>query len=96
MARDDLHFRLRIPDDLKAKVAEAAESNHRSMTAEIIARLESTFPKAPPDDEDDPFSVKAIEAEFARLLGRTLDTVRKAKSAAPAKGKTTKSNQGSE
>lgn len=43
MARDDLHFRLRIPEDLKLKVEEAAKENHRSMTAEIIARLESSF-----------------------------------------------------
>ena len=40
MARDDLHFRLRIPDALKAKIEEAAAQNKRSMTAEIIARLE--------------------------------------------------------
>lgn len=43
MARDDLHFRLRIPDDLKQRIAEAAENNRRSMTAEIVARLESSF-----------------------------------------------------
>ena len=39
MARDDGYFRLRIPDDLKAKVAEAAAANHRSMTAEIVFAL---------------------------------------------------------
>lgn len=43
MAREDLHFRLRIPDDLKAKVMKSAEANHRSITSEIIARLESSF-----------------------------------------------------
>lgn len=43
MAKDDLYFRLRIPDELKAKVQESANGNHRSMTAEIIARLESSF-----------------------------------------------------
>lgn len=43
MAREDLHFRLRIPEALKEKVEEAAEENRRSMTAEIIARLEESF-----------------------------------------------------
>ena len=43
MAREDLHFRLRIPEDLKKRVEKAAEANHRSMTAEIIARLEASF-----------------------------------------------------
>lgn len=43
MAREDLHFRLRIPEDLKAKIEGAAQSNRRSMTAEIIERLEASF-----------------------------------------------------
>lgn len=43
MAREDLHFRLRIPEDLKKRVHEAAEKYGRSMTAEIIQRLSWTF-----------------------------------------------------
>ena len=43
MAREDLHFRLRIPEDLKRRVAAASRLNERSMTAEIIARLEASF-----------------------------------------------------
>ncbi len=43
MAREDLHFRLRIPEDLKKQVYEAAEKHGRSMTAEIIQRLAWTF-----------------------------------------------------
>lgn len=43
MAREDLHFRLRIPEDLKNKVEEAASLNRRSMTAEIVDRLEKSF-----------------------------------------------------
>ncbi|MEF2071918.1 Arc family DNA-binding protein [Consotaella aegiceratis] len=43
MAREDLHFRLRIPEDLKASIEAAAEEHHRSMTAEIVARLEKSF-----------------------------------------------------
>lgn len=43
MAREDLHFRLRIPEDLKNKVEEAADRNGRSMTAEMVDRLELSF-----------------------------------------------------
>lgn len=43
MAREDLHFRLRIPEDLKNKVEEAADRNGRSMTAEMVERLELSF-----------------------------------------------------
>ena len=43
MSRDDLHFRLRIPAPLKEKIEAAAADNHRSMTAEIISRLEASF-----------------------------------------------------
>ncbi|MFT8817585.1 MAG: Arc family DNA-binding protein [Komagataeibacter saccharivorans] len=43
MAREDLHFRLRIPEDLKKQVHDAAEKYGRSMTAEIIQRLAWTF-----------------------------------------------------
>lgn len=43
MAREDLHFRLRIPEDLKARIEASATLNKRSMTAEIIARLEQSF-----------------------------------------------------
>lgn len=43
MAREDLHFRLRIPADLKDKIEEVARENGRSMTAEMIVRLEQSF-----------------------------------------------------
>ncbi|MEM1397025.1 MAG: Arc family DNA-binding protein [Pseudomonadota bacterium] len=43
MAREDLHFRLRIPKDLKEHIEEVARLNKRSMTAEIIDRLENSF-----------------------------------------------------
>lgn len=43
MAREDLHFRLRIPEELKARIETEAQKNMRSMTAEIVDRLESSF-----------------------------------------------------
>jgi Arc-like DNA binding domain. len=53
MAKDDLYFRLRLPEELKKRVQEAAEASHRSMTAEIIARLERSF-------TDDRFQYPAV------------------------------------
>lgn len=53
MAREDLHFRLRIPEELKAKVEQSASDNHRSMTAEIVARLEDSFASAQNVRSDD-------------------------------------------
>ena len=43
MSREDLHFRLRIPEELKEKVRKAAEDAGRSMTAEIVRRLDQSF-----------------------------------------------------
>jgi hypothetical protein len=43
MSREDLHFRLRIPEQLKKRVEASAASNERSMTAEIVDRLERSF-----------------------------------------------------
>jgi hypothetical protein len=41
MAKDDPHFRLRIPAELKAEIEESAKANNRSINAEIVARLEN-------------------------------------------------------
>lgn len=43
MSRTDPQFNLRMPEELREKVAEAAKANRRSATAEIIARLEASF-----------------------------------------------------
>lgn len=39
---------LRIPDEMREKLEEAAAENGRSLTAEVISRVESTFPKSEP------------------------------------------------
>jgi hypothetical protein len=44
MARDDPHFRLRIPAELKARIEHAATTNGRSVNAEIVAALEQKYP----------------------------------------------------
>lgn len=50
MAREDLHFRLRIPEQLKAELESAAKANRRSMTAEIVSRISQTFRQPPLPD----------------------------------------------
>lgn len=47
--RDDPQFKLRIPRDLKALLEMSAASNSRSVTAEIIARLQMSFENNEPD-----------------------------------------------
>lgn len=36
-------FIVRFPDGMRDRIAEAAKANNRSMNAEIVARLQSTF-----------------------------------------------------
>ncbi len=43
MAADDPYFRLRVPEALKARIMQSAAENNRSMTAEILSRLEWSF-----------------------------------------------------
>jgi hypothetical protein len=43
MTRDDPHFRLRVPESLKRQIEISARANSRSLTAEIVHRLEETF-----------------------------------------------------
>lgn len=43
MARTDPQVNLRIPADLKDKIDQAAKDNGRSMTSEIVARLQASF-----------------------------------------------------
>lgn len=59
MARTDPQFNLRIPLELKERLEEAAAANRRSVTAELIARLETSFS----DDQ----TVAHIDAAFEAI-----------------------------
>lgn len=50
MSREDPQFKLRLPPELKARIDQAATENHRSINAEIVARLEQSFPHEGPAD----------------------------------------------
>jgi hypothetical protein len=43
MSRDIAPFGLRMPIDLKARIDEVAQANGRSINAEVIARLQTSF-----------------------------------------------------
>ncbi|WP_088694822.1 MULTISPECIES: Arc family DNA-binding protein [unclassified Rhizobium] len=72
MARDDLFFRLRIPEELKRRVFAAARANDRSMTAEINARLEGTFSSEDVDPSDT--ELVDIVADLERLKRRIIQS----------------------
>jgi len=43
MSREDPQLRIRLPIELKEKIETSSKSNSRSMNAEIVHRLETTF-----------------------------------------------------
>lgn len=43
MARNDPQVNLRVPAELKRRLDDAARDNRRSLTAEVVARLEASF-----------------------------------------------------
>lgn len=47
MTRADPLFKLRLPHSLRAQLQRSAMENGRSLTAEILDRLDSTFPSVP-------------------------------------------------
>ncbi|KAB0544169.1 Arc family DNA-binding protein [Kerstersia gyiorum] len=47
MARTDPQVNFRMPADLRDRLAEAAKQSNRTLTAELVARLEASF--AAPD-----------------------------------------------
>lgn len=46
MKPTDPQFKLRLPTDLKGRLEAAAAASGKSLSAEIVARLESTFSEA--------------------------------------------------
>lgn len=43
MARDEPQLKLRLPDELKTRVTEAAQENKRSVNGELVERIEFSF-----------------------------------------------------
>jgi len=63
-ARDSFKFMLRLPDDLREALKGACEQSGRSMTAEIIARLEASFEPSSGFSDDQLRALKGLAASF--------------------------------
>lgn len=50
LTRDIAPFGVRMPADLKSRVAASAAANNRSMNAEIVATLQEKYPEPTPGD----------------------------------------------
>jgi hypothetical protein len=71
MARDDPQINLRIPTALKDRLDDASAQNKRSLTAEVVARLEESFGTRTPESRtgtDD----RTLDL-FAEKVGQVLD-----------------------
>lgn len=75
LTRDIAPFGVRMPADLKSRVAAAAATNNRSMNAEIVATLQEKYPEPTVDD---------VKAALTALLARldSASTLEEAKAAA--------------
>ena len=56
MNEDIVQMNLKVPASLRDKLREAADKNHRSMTAELIARVSQSF-------DDEPMEDRVLELE---------------------------------
>ncbi|MFE3837538.1 Arc family DNA-binding protein [Pseudogemmobacter sonorensis] len=70
MSRDDPIFRLRLPDPLKDRLKELAETSRRSLTQEIVDRLEKSLvasDSAGVPDFSQPDRIESLEQEIENL-----------------------------
>jgi plasmid maintenance system antidote protein VapI len=67
MSREDPHFRLRLPVGLKQQVETAAKTNSRSVTAEVVDRLEKSFGQPLEEGGDLLSEIDSIQQRIANL-----------------------------
>lgn len=79
MARDDVQVNFRMPEALKAALEEAARANKRSITAEVVYRLQASIDMdnhAPPPYPDDAYDyeegtaalLKSMDERYKKIL----------------------------
>ncbi len=73
MSRDDPHFRLRIPETLKREIEASARENSRSITAEIVHRLEHSFLLSDSDKKSLADEIEHLRTRLARLKAVIVD-----------------------
>jgi len=67
MYKDINPIGLRLPGDLRAKVQQSATENHRSMNAELVARVQESYEKASRlEDFDDGQLVQELIRRWGR------------------------------
>lgn len=77
MSSNDQHqfkdrYMLRLPDGMRDRIKAAAEANNRSMNAEIVARLESSFTT---NEREAGRIASAIESAFGKLKLEAPETI---------------------
>ena len=78
MSGKSYKFVLRLPEDLRLRVAEAAQRYRRSINSEIVARLEQSLNGIPGDASEssvEPAFFPHIEMTFRRGLSNEEDTL---------------------
>lgn len=66
----DAQFKVRLPHDLKDKIRQSAELHNRTMTADIVARLEESF-------ENNKLSDDELSEKLTQILTE-IQTIKKA------------------
>lgn len=72
MARNDEQTNFRMPAELRQKLKISAAENNRTLTAEIVARLEATFAEADPSESGQHLTEEAFES----LIDKVADKLR--------------------
>jgi len=67
MARNDPQVNFRLPQDLRDRLEDAAKENKRTLTAEIVVRLEDSF-AAPLSKQDLSDEASALLRQLHELL----------------------------
>lgn len=72
MAKNDVQVNFRMPAELKAQLEKEAAENNRSLTSEIVARLEKSLRYDPESDRIE-LSDKQLRMFTATMLDRMMD-----------------------
>ncbi len=73
MSRDDPHFRLRIPENLKREIEASARANSRSITAEIVMRLENSIGLSGSEKTSLVADIEQLRTRLAQLKSSILE-----------------------
>lgn len=84
MARSDPQLNFRIPLELREKLESAAKENNRSLTGELVARLEQSFETRDTDIAQDTVGamLKSLKTTIAHAetLAKRLELIEKKRS----------------